>query len=232
MARRKAGPRARKNNPGLAARKAGTHQRPHFGVGDLLIVPEKSVFINCPFDADYAELFDAIVFATTSCGFLARSALESGTVAEPRMTRIARALLSSKYSIHDLSRCTGQGGENFARFNMPLELGIAMGRRISEGENSHDWLILVPQGHGYLQFASDLGGFDLKTHNGSVEQVVRRIIGWLATRKDAVWIPDPEQVIEALPNFQQRKAALLQQWGEQDVPWADIILAARDCVPQ
>ena len=141
MARKKAGHLKRKKNK--SARKG---LRKHFGSGDLAATPDSSVFINCPFDAQYTELFDAIVFATTCCGFLARSALESGTVAEPRMTRIAKALLSSKYSIHDLSRCTGQGGENFARFNMPLELGIAMGRRISEGEDAHDWLILVPQG--------------------------------------------------------------------------------------
>jgi hypothetical protein len=231
VARRKAGSKKKRSRHNTAQKKGGKPQRRHFGVGELLAVPETSVFINCPFDADYSAAFDAVVFAATSCGFLARSALESGTVAEPRMTRIAKAVLSSKYSIHDLSRCTGEGGENFARFNMPIELGIAMGRRISEGENSHDWLILVPQGHGYLQFASDLGGFDPKTHDGSVEQIVRRVIGWLATRKDAVWVPDPQQVIEALPNFQGRKAELLQQWGE-DVPWADIILAARDCVPQ
>ena len=33
------------------------------------------------------------------------SALESGTVAEPRLTRITRALCGCRYSIHDLSRC-------------------------------------------------------------------------------------------------------------------------------
>src|SRR5947208_1882403 len=83
--------------------------RPRFGEGDLALDPSKSVFINCPFDADYAPLFDAIVFATVCCGFIPRSALESGTVSEPRLSRILRALFSSKYSIHDLSRCTGEG---------------------------------------------------------------------------------------------------------------------------
>jgi hypothetical protein len=35
--------------------------------------------------------------------------------------RILRTLSNSKYSIHDLSRFTGEGVENIARFNMPLE---------------------------------------------------------------------------------------------------------------
>jgi hypothetical protein len=79
--------------------------RKHFAHGDLKADPNKSVFINCPFDRDFAPLFDAIVFATVCCGFLPRSALESGTVAEPRMERITRAIFASKYSIHDLSLC-------------------------------------------------------------------------------------------------------------------------------
>ena len=49
------------------------------------------MFINCPFDAAYAKLLDAILFATVCCGFTPRSALESGNVGEARLERIARA---------------------------------------------------------------------------------------------------------------------------------------------
>lgn len=213
-----------------SVRQSDQRPREHFGIGNLTVTPGTSVFINCPFDSDYAPLFDAIVFATTCCGFLARSALESGNVAEPRMTRIAKAVLSSRYSIHDLIRCRGEGNQGLARFNMPLELGIAMGRRISEGDDAHDWLILVPEGHGYVQFVSDLAGYDPKTHDNTTETVVRRVMVWLATRKDAIWTPDPAAVLAALPNFRQRKNELIQRWGDE-IPWADLILAARECVP-
>ena len=37
----------------------------------------KRVFINCPFDPDYRELFEAIVFAVLHCGFEPCSALEA-----------------------------------------------------------------------------------------------------------------------------------------------------------
>ena len=90
---------------------------------NLPVDPRQSVFINCPYDSEFAPLFDAIVFATVCCGFVPRSALESGNVAEPRMERIAKAIFSSKYSFHDLSRCKGEGSEQLARFNMPLEPG-------------------------------------------------------------------------------------------------------------
>src|SRR5688572_17238718 len=103
--------------------------REHFGRGRLALEPAKTVFINCPFDPEYAKTFDAIVFAVACCGFIPRCALESGDVAVTRMERIVRAIFSSYYSIHDLSRCRGEGDERLARFNMPLELGIAMAHR-------------------------------------------------------------------------------------------------------
>jgi len=53
--------------------------REHFGTGKLKIDRSKSVFINCPYDSEFAPIFDSIVFATVCCGFLPRSALESGT---------------------------------------------------------------------------------------------------------------------------------------------------------
>jgi hypothetical protein len=203
--------------------------REHFGTGSLAIDPRTSVFINCPFDAGFQALFDAIVFATTCCGFLPRSALESGSVAESRIERIARAVFSSKYSIHDLSRCRGEGNENFARFNMPLELGIAMGRRLATPDG-HDWLLLVPEGHEYVKFVSDLAAYDPKPHNGTVDTVVPKVMAWLATRPDAIKSPSPRAVLGVLPAFQTEKEKLLIEWSGE-LPWADLIIAARQLVP-
>lgn len=200
-------------------------KRQHFGQGALALEPSKSVFINCPFDRDYAHLFDAIVFATVCCGFMPRSALETGTVAEPRIVRITKAVFESRYSIHDLSRCTGEGVENWARFNMPLELGMAMASRHRFGEDTHDWLVLVPKGHAYTKFISDLAGYDPATHDGTERSIVTSVILWLATRRDAVPHVTPQQVLKALPSFRRSKRALARQWRGQP-PWADIVLAA------
>jgi hypothetical protein len=66
----------------------------------------------------------------------------------------------SKYSIHDLSRSTGEGGENLARFNMPLELGMAAAFRFERhgSDRPHRWLALVHGGYAYRRFLSDLAG--------------------------------------------------------------------------
>jgi hypothetical protein len=205
--------------------------RPRFGEGDLALDPSKSVFINCPFDADYAPLFDAIVFAAVCCGFMPRSALESGTVSEPRLARILRALFSSKYSIHDLSRCTGEGSDNVARFNMPLELGMAMARRFMEPASEHDWPVLAPRGHAYVRFVSDLAAYDPVTHDGSVPTVVVAVMSWLATRTDAIPPVTPKEVLALLPTVQKRREALEEAWGGFP-PWADIIMVAIDVARQ
>ena len=90
----------------------------------ITVEPHTSVFINCPFDVDFEPVLHAIVFTTICCGFFPRCAIESGTGAAPRMERIVRAIEGSKYSIHDFSRCRGEGDANLARFNMPLESSL------------------------------------------------------------------------------------------------------------
>ena len=157
-----------------------------------------------------------------------RSALESGTVADPRMERITRAIFASKYSIHDLSRCKGKGDEHLARFNMPLELGIAMARRYAATKRTgrHDWLVLVPKQHAYARFVSDLAGFDVPGYDGSVQSLTEKVVAWLVTRPDAVRALTPKDVLDALPTFVKQKESLKEKWGAGNVPWADIVIAA------
>jgi hypothetical protein len=195
--------------------------------------PLKSVFINCPFDDDFEPLFEAIIFAIACCGFDPRSALESGTVADSRLDRITQALFSSKYSIHDLSRCKGEGDERLARFNMPLELGIAIARRyISRGEpDEHNWLLLVPQGHQYMTFISDLAGFDPKPHDGTVEAIVRAVVTWLVTQNEGISMRTPKQVLDALPAFQAEIIQLKDHWGAEP-PWGYVVEAAKKTTPK
>lgn len=203
-----------------------TSERVHFGAGQLGASRHMSVFINCPFDKDYLPIFDAVVFATVCCGFLPRCAIESGCTAVPRMDRITQAILASKYSIHDLCRCRGEGDANLARFNMPLELGVSMAQRFGpNGVQAHDWLLLVPKGSEYVRFVSDLAGFDPKQHDGTLSTVVPAVMSWLATRPDAIKVPTPRAVLGALPSFQSARAALNDEWAGEP-PWGDVVLLA------
>jgi len=118
-----------------------------------------------------------------------------------------------------------------ARFNMPLELGMAMARRFMEPANEHDWLVLVPTGHTYARFVSDLTAYDPVTHDGSVPSVVVAVMSWLATRTDAVPPVTPKEVLALLPSFQMGREALDDAWGGFP-PWADIIVVALDIARQ
>ena len=204
-------------------------RRIHFGSDKLESKRDISVFINCPFDHEYQPIFDAIVFSTVSCGFLPRSAIESGTTSLSRIDRITRAMLSSRYSIHDLSRCRGEGDLNLARFNMPLELGMAMAQKFRDNrtDEEHDWLLLVPEGHLYTKFISDIAGYDPKGYDLSKESMVPAVMSWLATRPDAVRTPTPKAVLDILDIFEVRKRDLDEKW-RGSTPWADIVLLAMD----
>jgi hypothetical protein len=86
-------------NPGIHADKeVGGEPKRRPRPTDWLGNPSRSVFVNCPFDSGYAELFDAIVFTTVCRGFTPRSALDSGSAGEPRLARITRAIFGGRYS--------------------------------------------------------------------------------------------------------------------------------------
>lgn len=201
-------------------------RRHHLGSGSLELRRDLSVFINCPFDEEFRPAFDALVFSTICCGFIPRCAIESGNAASPRIDRIVHALRSSKYSIHDLSRCRGEGEANFARFNMPLELGIAMAQRFGGDEqNGHDWLLMVPRGHAYKKFVSDLAGYDPTEYDGTLRTMVPSVMSWLATRPDAVQCPTPQEVLAALPAYQAARKQLHDAWCGCE-PWSDLVITA------
>lgn len=201
-------------------------------IGAARVDPAKSVFINCPFDDDYEPLFNAIFFAAVCCGFVPRSALEWSEDGGLRIERIMKALDSSKYSIHDLSRCRGEGDERLARFNMPLELGMAMALGYAKkGKKAHRWLALVPEGHLYHKFISDLSGYDLKRHDSTEKAMVQRVVSWLIPFPGAVTTPPPPPVIlAALPQFQEKVKRQKEDFGEK--LWGQMLIDAQQAVPR
>jgi hypothetical protein len=47
-----------------------------------------SVFINCPFDAEYLPIFRSIVFTVAACGFRPRCTLEHDDASQVRIEKI------------------------------------------------------------------------------------------------------------------------------------------------
>src|SRR5262249_29289266 len=177
---------------------------------------------------DYQKLLLALVFTTVAHGFIPRSARETEGDPEPRFSRILNTIATSKYSIHDLTRSTGEGGDNLARFNMPLELGMAAAFRFEResSERSHRWLALVPDGFAYQRFVSDLASFDPARHDSSVQSIVREVSAWLRTLEDVLYpAPSALQIYESFRDYQNQLIDL-QAAALDKQTWADILLAA------
>jgi hypothetical protein len=184
------------------------------------------VYVNCPFDRDFRPQLEAIVFSCVHAGLYPVLATSSGKTGEPRLQRILAELMKSRYSIHDLSRCRGEGDENLARFNMPLELGMAMALRVA-APGMHEYLILVPdQAQLYRRYISDLGGLDPQTHDGTPQRIVGEVLAWLLSAADAPADVSPDEVIRKLPSFGDAMRSLEQSWHGAQPPWAHVVRLA------
>ena len=149
-----------------------------------------NVFINCPFDANYKPLFDAMVFAIHDCGFIPRCALEEDDASEVRIDKIYSIIADCRYGIHDISRTELDKGSGLPRFNMPLELGVFLGAKKFgiEEEKRKKCLILDTERYRYQQFISDISGQDIQAHNNSSREVITRVRNWLrnASRRETI----------------------------------------------
>lgn len=185
---------------------------------------DSSVFINCPFDPSFSDTFDAIVFAVLCCQLTPRSALEAAPLATTRIDQIFSGMVRARFSIHDLSRFTGEGSDNLARFNMPLELGMAMAiSRMPQGdEPPHKWIALTPPGYQYQQFISDLAGFDPPRYDRTPDGALAAVLRSLPVRSHRV---SPEQALPKLTELRRARERLAEQW-RGEVPWEEFVLAA------
>ena len=111
-----------------------------------------------------------------------RIAKERSDAGEPRVEKILELVASSKYSIHDLSRCQAREGGEYYRLNMPFELGLDFGcRRFGAGRLARKVILVLEQERFRYQAAiSDLAGSDVEAHHGDHAVAVRKVRNWLA----------------------------------------------------
>jgi hypothetical protein len=164
---------------------------------------DKCVFINCPFDKDYEPILQAIIFCVIYAGFVPRIALESNNSAETRITKILEIINSSKFSIHDISRCQAKSEGEYYRLNMPFELGIDYGSR-AFGRKLRDKriLILEEQRFRYQAAISDLSGCDIQMHKGDFATAIRKVRNWLVSEA-GVSIEGASTIFGAYSDFQE-----------------------------
>lgn len=163
----------------------------------------KDVFINCPFDDDFAPIFRSLVFAVTKCGFRVRCPREMDDGSETRIDKLYRIIEESRYGIHDLSRTELDPVSGLPRFNMPLELGIFLGaKRFGiEQQKLKRCLILDTEQYRYQRFISDIAGMDVTPHAGSARDAARQVRNWLVTASGRKSIPAPGALLASHDRF-------------------------------
>ena len=148
---------------------------------------ERSVFVNCPFDEDFAPVLQAVAFCIVYLGLFPRLAPENADNAAARLDRIADLIRGSQYGIHDLSRCKSTQADEYARMNMPFELGLDHAcRRFGQApQTDKRILILEHTRYDYQRALSDISGWDIQAHGGDHEKAVRHVRSWLIAQAGA-----------------------------------------------
>jgi hypothetical protein len=152
---------------------------------------ENNVFINCPFDGSYVRLLRPLLFVVTFLGFCPKIASERSDSFESRIHKIRELILSSKFSIHDLSLLQAAEKNELYRMNMPFELGIDYGcQAFSKGRQAEKkCLIIAKAKYDYVKALSDLSGVDIKSHGGKPVQLVRAVRDWFVETVELPAVP-------------------------------------------
>jgi len=164
-----------------------------------------NVFINCPFDIAYNNLFETIIFAVQDCGFIPRCAREEDDGGNVRIIKIMKIIDECKYGIHDISKADLDISSKLARFNMPLELGLFLGAHHYAPKNHYNKekrsLIMDVEPYRYQKFISDLSGQDILSHNNSPKDIITNIRNFLSTNSRRRTIPGGQYIFDRFNRF-------------------------------
>lgn len=163
---------------------------------------ERNVFVNCPFDDNYAPLLEAAIFCVINFGFSPRLANERLEAGENRLDKIVGMIRASKYSIHDLSRCKALRMGEYFRMNMPFEFGIDLGFRRSGSGRSIEKKFLIFENEQYdlKRTLSDIAGQDVEFHRCKFELVIEKVRNFFRVEGN-VAAPGPSRLISDYATF-------------------------------
>jgi hypothetical protein len=192
-----------------------------------------SVFINCPFDDQYAPMLKAIIYTVYRCGFLPKTALDEDDGSDNRLNKIIRKISNARYGIHDLSRIE-LNAANYPRFNMPFELGIFFGAKNlgDDLQKKKNALILEKAKYSYQHYISDLNGIDTKAHNNDPIIAMSKVRDWLRTASGRKTIPGYAIVTAQYHEFQAHLPGLAEKLGFtiENLPFVDFLNLVEDSV--
>lgn len=182
-------------------------------------VEPDTVFLNIPYDREFERLYLAYIVGLQHLGYVPclASAIPGG---ERRLDRILDLIRRCRYSIHDLSRVELNAVPPATpRFNMPLELGMAI-----------TWAKLFPEHHTFFLFEteerrvqkslSDLNGTDAYVHFGQIEGVFCELRNALA--RDGAKQPPVLRMLKTYAFVLDKQDRILKNAGTRNIYAASV----------
>lgn len=169
---------------------------------------EHQVFLNYPFDDAFEPLANAMHFAVVAAGLIPVCAKDLTSPDRPRLETIVNAIIGCQYSIHDFSKLEGEGERNFARFNMPIEMGMALFHALQTQRRFHRCAFFVASPHDHQIAASDLAGLDPIQYDGDEVYLIAGVYEWLRdVARNPITTPSPTgEIKDKFREFKSRMA--------------------------
>jgi hypothetical protein len=153
-----------------------------------------SAFLNIPYDKRFESLYLAYIVGITAFGLVPRATLEIPG-GKRRLDRIFELIQTCGVSFHDLSRVQlDRTRPSTPRFNMPFELGLAVGWAKSAGGSDQAWFVFEAVSRRIHKSLSDLNGTDVHIHGNSVKGVLRELSNALVRTADRPTVPQMMRV--------------------------------------
>jgi hypothetical protein len=188
----------------------------------------ESVFLNIPYDDKFENLYLAYIVGLTQLGLRVNVTLAVPN--QGRLDRIMELVEQSSISIHDLSRIELSRG--VPRFNMPVELGIALYRRRST-RGKHSVYIFESRRYRAQRSTSDVNGIDPHIHGGTVKGLMACLRNVFRQSTDVTTVPEMlasyHAVRRRLPEFRRNAGgkSLFEAAVFQDMILAALVEAQR-----
>lgn len=162
----------------------------------------ESVFLNIPYDAGFEDLYLGYIVGLTQLGLRINVALAVPN--QGRLETIIELIEKSDFSVHDLSRV--QVSHGVPRFNMPVELGIALYRsHVTRGK--HKIFIFDAKQYRTQRSTSDVNGIDPQIHNGTVKGLMSGLRNIFRQTGDVTSVPEMlasyRAVMQKLPELRR-----------------------------
>ena len=121
-----------------------------------------------------------LLFTLLALGFRPRISTGRSDSGESRIDKIVERIRESRYSIHDISRLVATEAGQFARFNLPYELGVDRGAQLFGSPLlwTKRILVLEREPYDYKRAMSDFSGADIKNHKDNAILLVRAVRNW------------------------------------------------------